>query len=213
MAKARKSITLLLAATVLWWSVLPTAVAQPKATKASSTIQAELDINDSIEYPFLGIVGVHSKVEAVTVRHEGGTSTAAVTMSYLPDGRFFQARFETAYCGMTRWGVDELETLYRQGSEELVGIPPQLPKASIQEVLERFCQFKSELFVNATWFDLTYVTMQRDGFTGSKPVFILNVYGLDKMRGSFSRPDDESSLRVRYILDDAGRLMFMDNVI
>ena len=96
----------------------------------------KLPLNDSFEYPFLGSVRCHSKVEEVVLLNkEGKTTPMQVKTTYNENGHFLRAEFTKANSRGQEFPVREQESFLAQGLQKIDGLPSGPPKLDAQRVL------------------------------------------------------------------------------
>ena len=167
-----------------------------------------LSLNDRFEFPFLGTVRVHSKIETVVYEDAvGATVPFKLKACYTKEGHFQRAEF--ARPGIVDPELPPREAERNYGSERIVGVPKEAPSVSLQKLLNNLRGVRGGEYWKATKFNITYVL--REEFGKTKPAFIVNLFGTTGITEKL--PDTEPFRRLRFVFGRQGELLFIDNTL
>ena len=184
---------------------------QPSGDDWENDRPKKLPINDVFEFPFLGKVPSHSRIESVNYLSAGGVQTPfPLKVYYTSTGIFARAEYFRPEAEDQELPLVTAEKEYRNAKENIVSVPDKAAPANLQKLLNSLHGEYGGQFEKATKFNITYVLWEQYD-QPPKPVFIINMFGTGKSFPKF--PDDPAFLRIRYIFDVEGNMMFFDTVI
>ena len=171
----------------------------------------EFPVNDSFEFPLLGRVRAHSRIESVTYSSANGVQTPfPLKVYYTSNGVFVRAEYFRPGAEDHELPLFEAEKNYRSSGEKIYSVPEQAASANLQSILDNLHGQYGGQFEQSTKFNITYVLWEQYD-QSPKPVFIINMFGTGKSVPK--SPDKPTSLRIRFVFDADGNIMFFDNVI
>jgi hypothetical protein len=160
-------------------------------------------------YPFLGTLRAYVQSRTLRVHSRSGAVVDfPVKVFYARSGQFLRAEFAKPHAKIYQNSIETVEAEYRQGSEEVTGLPEKTLPVSLESIFDHL----GLSFEETTRFNLTYV-MYKTSQEPPKPTLILNIFGLSGGVLSYRFGDEERFRMERIVMDPDGKVQFADNLL
>ena len=187
--------------------------AEPANRKSGKDSRDEFPVTDSFELPFLGKIKGHARAETLHIESESGNAVdVPLKVFYSPEGIFLHALYAKPGAVDYTNTVETIQSAYTQREQRIIGLPAKNARVSFGEVLTKFAKSMPENFdfKAAVRVDVSYVLWQRQA-ENQRPLYIINVYGCEKIADHL--PNETRFKRIRYLVNDEGEMLVMDNLL
>lgn len=159
-----------------------------------------------VEIPFLGKIKTRKATKVFIFRcKDGSTSNLPLSIHYTEKGQFLRAEYRRPVAKEKIFPPDEVEYWMKSSGEKIVGIPAKQLTVTLEALFEKV-HFVSQLG-DADRIEVTYELQDSPNWK-AKPVIVLSLVGVP-MPFTSSRGDEIR--RARYVFDEDGKLVFVDN--
>jgi hypothetical protein len=206
------------------WKVLsttpgsPSSLSKPAVSAASDSAEAVLGGEDDIPrteasklpvseviLPFVGKIATRRSSHPVSlIGDQGAKVELPFKVDYTFDGRFVRALYENPNPKRPVFPVEEVEFWHKQGGQQITGLPSK-PMHASWEVLLKGLSVADQL-AGSDRVEVTYEMFTDHNFA-PRPVIAVSIIGVRESALQGSVP----VFRVRYVFDENGKFIFLDN--
>jgi hypothetical protein len=155
---------------------------------------------------FLGRIATRRAIQSFTFQTKAGPSKQLpLSLHYTEAGKFVRAEYQSANPKNKIFPVEEIEYWHKQRGQKVVGLPSTPMGISLEDLFKK--NMSAGELGDADRIEVTHELFENPNFK-AKPVITFRIIGVEM---PVSTGNVGKIYRVRYVFDEKGEMLFLDN--